>query len=519
MPGVTVKEGDTLAGKYRVERVLGQGGMGIVVSALHLELEQRVAVKVLHPEMAERSDAVERFRREARAAAKIRSEHVARVIDVGVLDTGGAYMVMEYLEGNDLGEEMQERGQLPVSEAVGYVLQASEAVAEAHAVGIIHRDLKPANVFLARQSDGSRVTKVLDFGISKLIRPGSTSDPSLTSTSTVVGSPLYMSPEQMRSAKDVDTRADIWALGVILYEALAGRPPHDGESVHQICASLLNDVPAPLWQFRSDVPIELELVLMRCLAKDRNDRWPTVGELASALVTYAPPGSNVHAQRANRVLGISDSPPRAASMNDGVRHVSFPGPAGSNANPAPSAEPSTVPRVVASSNPIARPTVSVGPTLNSWGTTDPPRLGAGRRRGVWMALGASGFVLVGALLAFLFHRSPAASTPPAASVVSVPGAERGLPALQGGDRAAIGEDPAAFRTAGAGFNGTGPSATAEPSPPPGQEAVAVPVRAPASGSAPAAHAVQPKLSLPQKRDLANRTPPKADNITDFGGRR
>src|SRR3954470_11296758 len=167
MAAAVLREGDLLAGKYRIDRVLGQGGMGLVLAAFHLELEQPVAVKVLHPELAERGDAAARFRREARAAAKIRSEHVVRVLDVGTLEGGGAYMVMEYLEGNDLSEELQRRGQLPVSETLEFMLQSCEAVSEAHIAGILHRDLNPANLFLSRRPDGSRVAKVLDFGISK----------------------------------------------------------------------------------------------------------------------------------------------------------------------------------------------------------------------------------------------------------------------------------------------------------------------------------------------------------------
>ena len=317
MAAAALREGDLLAGKYRIDRVLGQGGMGLVLAAFHLELEQPVAVKVLHPELAERGDAAARFRREARAAAKIKSEHVVRVLDVGTLDGGGAYMVMEYLEGNDLSEEMQRRGQLPVSETLDFMLQACEAVSEAHIAGIIHRDLKPANLFLSRRPDGSRVAKVLDFGISKSVVPGSTSDPSLTSTSTIMGSPLYMSPEQMRSARDVDARTDIWSIGTMLFEALTGNPPFAGESVPQICAALLNDPPPPMSDFRPDVPDVLEKAIVRCLAKNREDRWPSVGALANALVPYAPAGARLHATRANRAQ-ITDER-RAIPENVGRR--------------------------------------------------------------------------------------------------------------------------------------------------------------------------------------------------------
>ncbi len=268
-----VAEGDLIAGKYRVEQVLGEGGMGVVVAARHVELDQRVAVKFLLPEIAEHGDAAERFRREARAAVKITSEHVARVLDVGTTEAGVPYMVMEYLSGNDVSDELTKRKQIPVAEAVGWVMQASEAVAEAHAAGIVHRDLKPANLFLHQRADGSRLVKVLDFGISKSVSGGSVADLALTSTSALIGSPLYMSPEQMHSAKGVDARTDIWSLGVILFQLLAGRPPYVGESLPMLCSALLHDAPPPLSDFRSDVPPELEAAILGALQKDRTKRY------------------------------------------------------------------------------------------------------------------------------------------------------------------------------------------------------------------------------------------------------
>src|SRR5262245_59860123 len=204
-------ENEIIAGKYRVERIIGRGGMGIVVAAWHLELDQRVALKFLMPELAERGDSAERFRREARAAARIKSEHVVRVLDVGNWEGNAPYMVMEYLDGRDLGSELRERGSLAIKECVDYLLQAIEAVAEAHALGIVHRDLKPEHLFLSRRVDGSRAVKVLDFGISKTIVLWS-EEQSLTRTSNIMGSPFYMSPEQMRTPRNVDTRSDIWAL-------------------------------------------------------------------------------------------------------------------------------------------------------------------------------------------------------------------------------------------------------------------------------------------------------------------
>ncbi len=301
-----VTEGQILAGKYRVEKVLGSGGMGVVVAAWHLELEQRVAVKFLHPLALERADTAERFRREARSAAKIRSEHVARVIDVGIMEGGVPYMVMEYLEGHDISDEMQKHGMLPIADAIDFVLQAIEALAEAHAAGIVHRDLKPANLFIAHRADGTRIVKVLDFGISKSLLGASVAELSLTRTSTLIGSPLYMSPEQMRSAKDVDTRTDIWSLGVILYEMITGQPPYSGDSIPALCASLLSDTPTSMRAIRAEVPPELEDAVMRCLAKDRSERFPTVSELARALAPFGSLSSQLHVDRASRVLGASD---------------------------------------------------------------------------------------------------------------------------------------------------------------------------------------------------------------------
>src|SRR3954470_13666053 len=216
MSEAPVQEGEILAGKYRVERVLGVGGMGVVVAATHLQLDERVAIKFLVPDALSSDEAVARFAREARAAVKIKSEHVARVIDVGTLDNGAPYMVMEYLEGGDLSRVLQAQGPLPVEDAVEYVLQACEAIAHAHVLGIVHRDLKPANLFLTKRNDGSQSVKVLDFGISKVLSGNSgasSSDAAMTRTRAVMGSPLYMSPEQMTSTRDVDGRTDIWALG------------------------------------------------------------------------------------------------------------------------------------------------------------------------------------------------------------------------------------------------------------------------------------------------------------------
>ncbi len=296
--------GEIVAERYQVEQVLGSGGMGIVVAARHLKLGQRVAIKFIRGEAALDEHAVARFLREAQATAALTSEHVARVFDVGTLDSGAAYMVMEHLAGVDLAELVGRQGAIAVTEAVDYVLQASEAIAEAHAKGIVHRDLKPSNLFLARRVDGTPLVKVLDFGVSKIKMtdvgaPAMRQD--LTASGTIMGSPLYMSPEQVRSSRDVDARSDVWALGVILYELLTGGPPFLGETLGETFAHILGDDPAPLRQRRPDVPAELATVVGRCLERDIERRFQTVAALAVQLLPFAPANAGVSVDRIRRL--------------------------------------------------------------------------------------------------------------------------------------------------------------------------------------------------------------------------
>jgi serine/threonine-protein kinase len=299
--GVGVRAGEVLAGKYRVERVLGAGGMGVVVAAHHIQLDEKVALKFLLPQALENPEAVARFDREARAAVKIKSEHVARIIDVGRLETGAPYMVMEYLEGGDLAAWVRQRGPMPVEQVVEFVLQACEAIAEAHALGIVHRDLKPSNLFWVRRADGLLSVKVLDFGISKVERnQGRTLDAGMTRTSAILGSPLYMSPEQLQSSRGVDARTDVWSLGVILFELVSGRLPFDAGTVTELVIRIATEPPVPLRTLRSDLPPGFENVVARCLEKDRDVRFQNVGELAVALRDYAPRRARANVER---VLG------------------------------------------------------------------------------------------------------------------------------------------------------------------------------------------------------------------------
>jgi serine/threonine protein kinase len=308
-----VQIGAVLAGRYRIDRVLGQGGMGIVVQAMHLQLHQPVAMKFLLPEVLGNQQVVQRFLREAQAAVRLRSEHVARVIDVGTLETGAPYMVLEYLEGADLAN--YPRSQLSIGGVVDLMLQACEALAEAHSLGIVHRDIKPANFFLARGADGAPLLKVLDFGISKAPTAGT----NLTATQSVMGTPAYMSPEQMRSARDVDHRSDIWALGVVLYELLQGVPPFGGDTFSSMVLKVVND---PLPRMTVRLPGELDAIVYRCLEKNPARRFQNIAELAHALAPYAQSETQaaISVQRTSSIIGTSPSRP-AIDPGTGQRNV------------------------------------------------------------------------------------------------------------------------------------------------------------------------------------------------------
>ena len=303
-----IRPGDLLGGKYRIERVIGQGGMGVVAAARHTELLQRVAIKVLPTHLADDKDLVERFMREARAVARLRSEHAVKVVDVGARSNGSPYIVMELLEGEDLGK-MLERGPLRVVDAVDYILQACEAIAEAHSLGIVHRDLKPTNLFLSKKLDGGAHVKVLDFGLAKRI---DMEDRALTATTAVMGSPQYMSPEQMKASRDVDFRTDVWSLGVCLYELVSARLPFDAPAVPVLCAMVLKDDPIPLPSVRPDAPLTLWGIIRRCLMKDPSQRYATVSELAKALEPLASPQARGAAERIHAVLHASPSTSSAA---------------------------------------------------------------------------------------------------------------------------------------------------------------------------------------------------------------
>jgi serine/threonine-protein kinase len=309
--------GDVIADKYRIEAVLGRGGMSVVYRATHVALEQQVAIKVLSAEALLLPEYVVRLKREARAVSRIRSEHVVRVHDIGELPGGGVpYLVMECLDGLDLSAVLARRGPFPVELAIECIMQACEALAEAHALGIIHRDLKPANLFLAEAVDGSPCIKVLDFGISRMSQRHGLS--ALTDPGIVLGTPSYMAPEQMEGAETVDARSDIWALGTILYELLVGKPPYSGESLPQLFVRIMRSPSPRPSAMRAGVRSALDDIVTRCREIDPEERFQTVAELAWALSSLGAPRGRDSAARISRVLDRQSTPPVSASTRSSI---------------------------------------------------------------------------------------------------------------------------------------------------------------------------------------------------------
>jgi serine/threonine-protein kinase len=319
MPRGVPRAGTVVADKYVVEKLIGVGGMGAVVSATRSWDGTRVAIKVMLAEEAQHDDSTRRFFREARAAGVIDSPHVAKLLDFGRLADGVPFMVLELLNGYALDRTIRERAPMPIADAVDLVLQACQGVAEAHARGIVHRDIKPSNLFVTTGTDGAPLLKVLDFGISKATMKleAGTDAPSLTETNATLGSPQYMSPEQLRSSKDVDSRTDIWSLGLILHKLLTGRPAFEADNVGAHFAMILADPPAPLRSQRPEAPAALEEVILTCLRKKREERWQDLGQLARALSPFGPPGAGVRADRVAAILeyaGVSSqSHPRISA--------------------------------------------------------------------------------------------------------------------------------------------------------------------------------------------------------------
>jgi eukaryotic-like serine/threonine-protein kinase len=301
-----IHAGQILAGKYKVERILGAGGMGYVVAARHLHLDQTVALKFIRPGALETEEAKKRFLREAKAAVRLRSEHVARVLDVGTMEGGEPYMVMEYLEGCDLQQLSKERGSVPVAEAADYMIQACEALGDAHGQDIVHRDIKLANLFVTRGPAGMPLVKVLDFGISKH-NPFADTSMDMTGTSEMLGSPRFMSPEQMQDARTVDARSDIWSMGVVLYKLVTGKTPFEAENLGRLFSMVMHQPIAPPTSIVPTLPTAFSDLIMRCLERDRDRRFASVAELALALAPFCSQPARAHAMAEQVLLTLQAS--------------------------------------------------------------------------------------------------------------------------------------------------------------------------------------------------------------------
>lgn len=384
--------GEIVDEKYEVVELVGVGGVGFVVSAKHIELGEKVVLKLLRPEMLGNPEVGARFAREAHACAKIKSEHVARVFDVGTLPEGAPFIVMEYLDGMDLERILANQGRLPIRTAVEYIMQACEALAAAHAAGIVHRDIKPENLFLTQLTRGIDVIKVLDFGISKVALTGSPfqMNAPLVQTTLAVGSPVYMSPEQIRASCEVDARTDIWSVGCVLYELLTGQLAFNAPAIPQLMSMILEQDPGRPSSIVPEIPNELDVIVARCLEKDRARRYQNIAELALALFPFAPRRARLSAERCCLVLGVADAA-QAEFELPSVRPRRWSG--------SPSA---TFP--IGSAREMADP--SLHPTVSSG--TNAPTQSASTRRWNWALLLVGAVLLAVVLLIWYVTRVPGA---------------------------------------------------------------------------------------------------------------
>lgn len=324
---MSLSAGDIIDGKYRIVRLLGEGGMGAVFEGENVRIHRKVAIKVLHGGVAENADAVQRFEREAQAAGRIGSEHIVEVLDLGNLESGDRYMVMEFLDGSSLSDRIRDRGRIPPTELFPIAKQMLDGLEAAHGAGIIHRDLKPDNVYLLRTRGGQAdFVKLLDFGISKFQALSGDSGFSMTRTGAVMGTPYYMSPEQAKGAKGMDHRADLYAAGVILYECVTGQVPFNADTFNELLFKIVLETPPPALQLVPDLDPGFAAIVDKAMAREPGHRYQTCAEFREALEAWAQGQPiTVAAPRAPSpsVVGLPASAPNAA-LNTTPGPVSMP---------------------------------------------------------------------------------------------------------------------------------------------------------------------------------------------------
>lgn len=283
-----LEAGQVIDGKYRITRLIGTGGMGAVYEGEHVLIRRRIALKVLHADSATNADVIRRFEREAQAAGEIGNDHILEVLDLGLLENGDRYMVMEFLDGETLATRIQRHGHLTPHQVAPIARQFLTALISAHAAGIIHRDLKPENIFILRSKAGrADFVKLIDFGISKFSRPFKEGEHRMTRANAVLGTPCYMSPEQARGASETDVRSDIYSCGVILYESVSGRLPFEGESFNDLMFKIALSEPQPLLDLVPSLDPEFCAIIGRAIARDPADRFPSAQEFADAVDEWA----------------------------------------------------------------------------------------------------------------------------------------------------------------------------------------------------------------------------------------
>lgn len=535
MPVYPLNLGDVVEGKYRIDAILGEGGMGVVFAATHLELHCPVALKVIREELNQIPELTARLVLEARAAAQIRSEHVCRVLDVGRLGSGTPFVVMEYLRGRTLGAELRNKGRLPERVAVDYVLQACEAIAEAHRAGFVHRDLKPENLFLAEFPNGDRAIKVLDFGISKMNSVDAESAAyRLTNPSAAMGSPHYMAPEQMLAAHDVDVRADIWALGAILHECVTGHLAFTGHSLPIVCAAVLQSTPPRVRQYAADLSSDLEEVILACLAKDREQRPQTVAELA---LRIAPCGTARAAESAARIQRLlADSPSTTSDRANGQLAAAHQKTLPHTPLPSSSSGETREPTPMETAAAVTSSKDTSAPPLEA--PTDPIR--QRRRRNVQLVTSLLFLVPAGLALAYKVQHSNtgvngSSGVQQEASVTPF-ATEATLPPTPDAETSGVKTEQASLTPIGSpDSTSISPIAAGDPTLPPAARSADLGSRTPMSSSSTTAHSVVPKQShslsavprekahsslrsspLPQKPRSSIPDPYDAEN---FGGRR